>query len=331
MKKKIMITIGAVLCVCIAGGAFLLSGAPYDVPKPKGTTTPLQQKGYSLSTTLSGVDCYLDQLAQLKQDGMDYVELCLRENYEEQAALLPDAVQKIKAAGLVIWSIHLPFGESVSPAAPDETTRTANVNRIKQFVELTKDCGAKTYVIHGSYEPIETKDRPTMLANAILSLTELNQYMNAQGLTLALENLPRTCIGNSIEEMAFIAGQIPDLKFCFDTNHFTQPKPNYNLRPLQRLLPSLRAKMNPVADTPTAYAAQFADRIATVHMSDYDGVDECHWFPGQGIIDFQTIHNTLAEAGFNAPVVFEPNEKCKGLRTTGKRLIEGYETAAGLA
>lgn len=329
MKKAIIIT----LCVLLIAGLGIwgvLFFAPYTSVSKTAGTVPAKVERYSLSTTLEGLDCYLDQLDKLKKDGMTHVELCLREDYEEQAALYPDGVKKIKDAGLEVWSVHLPYGDSVSPAAPDEATRLENVENIKRFVELTKDSGAKTFVIHGSYEPITEEERPAMLEAAVTSLRELNDYMNEQGLTLALENLPRSCIGNTIEEMGYIADQVPDLKFCFDTNHFTLPKPNYDLRPLQRLIPSLREKNNPGTGDPVAYAEKFAGRIATVHISDYDGVDECHWFPGQGIVDFASIHNILMDAGYDAPITFEPNERCKGLSTTGERLINSYEKAIGI-
>lgn len=229
-----------------------------------------------------------------------------------------------------VWSIHLPYGDSVSPAAMTETKRQENVENIKRFIELTETADAKMYVIHASFEPIADADRQTMLNSAIKSLGELNAYTSQKGISLALENLPRTCIANSIEEVKTITDAIPDLKLCFDTNHFTTPNPNYILRPLQRVFSSMREKMNPVVGTPAEYAKRFADKIITVHMSDYDMIDECHWLPGQGLIDFQSIHGSIVDAGFSAPITFEPNETCRGVKTTGQRLITSYEEAIEL-
>lgn len=329
-KKKTILFVAIVLCLALGIGGVLFC-APYSAPsKAASGQIPEKIERYGLSTTLSGIDCYLEQLDELKKDGITHVEICLREDYEEQAALFEEGVKKIKDAGLEIWSVHLPFGETVSPAAPDEATRQANVVQTKKFVDLTEGCGAQVYVIHASYEPIAPEDRTQMLDSAVKSLAEVNTYVQEKNARLALENLPRTCIGNALEDMSYIAEQIPDLSLCFDTNHFTPEKPNYNVRPLQRLFPSLREKMNPSASDPVTFAQKFADRIITVHISDFDGIDECHWFPGQGIVDFYGIHTALMDAGFDAPIMFEPNEKCKGLRTTGKRLITGYEKSIGL-
>ena len=155
--------------------------------------------------------------------------------------------------------------------------------------------------------------------------------MEPQGLTLALENLPRTCIGNSAKEIAYLTSCVPGLRLCLDTNHFTPPHPDVRFRPLKRLFPSLRAKWNPAAEDGVSYAQRFAKQIVTVHLSDYDGIDECHWLPGQGIVDFSGIHAALAGAGFDAPLVFEPNERCRGIRTTGARLISGFEKSISVS
>ena len=280
---------------------------------------------YGLSTALSGADCYLGRLDELKKDGISHLELCLREDYGGQAALYEGALAAIQAAGLTGFSVHLPFGMSVSPACTKQAQRQKNVEKLKRFISLTKGCGAEIFVIHASFEPVEDAAREAMLDSAAQSLRELVDYMEPQGLTLALENLPRTCIGNSAREIAYLTGCVPELRLCLDTNHFTSPHPDVRFRPLQRLFPSLRAKWNSEAEGGVSYAQRFAEQIVTVHISDYDGIDECHWLPGQGIVDFKGIHTALAGAGFDAPIVFEPNERCRGIRTTGARLIGGYE------
>ncbi len=78
---------------------------------------------YGLSTALSGADCYLGRLDELKKDGISHLELCLREDYGGQAALYEGALAAIQAAGLTVFSVHLPFGMSVSPACTKQAQR----------------------------------------------------------------------------------------------------------------------------------------------------------------------------------------------------------------
>lgn len=283
---------------------------------------------FGISTSLSGTDCYLDRLDELKSSGISEIEICLREDISETELLFDDAVEKINYSNLKVRSIHLPFGESVDPSELNESERLKNLEKIKRFIMLTKDCKASAYVIHASYEPIEENNiRLKRLESCIRSLTYLTELLGKYNIQLAVENLPRTCLGNSISEMADIIKSVPSLGVCFDFNHFTLPHPKYALLPLQRTLAPLRKKLNPVIGTPEAFAKKFCQQICAVHISDYDGINECHWIPGQGIVDFKAIHNILIKGGFNAPFMFEPNEICRRKRTTGKLLVDGYKKA----
>ena len=284
---------------------------------------------YGLSTSLSGQDCYMDRLTELKRDGISCVELCLRP--EDDAVACLRAAERVQAAGLRVWSIHLPFGGTVDPAEIEERRRAENMERIRSLIDGTAELGAKIYVIHGSAEPVGDTERARALEAAGRSLEELTSHMAPLGLTLALENLPRSCIGRTSEEIEFLLERVPCLRLCFDTNHFTPLHPDVRLRPLQRQFPAVHRRLNPEpVEEGSAYARRFAEKIVTVHLSDYDGIDECHWHPGQGIVDFHGFHQALMEAGFASPLIFEPNEKCRGVKTTGARLIRGYEHAIGL-
>lgn len=281
---------------------------------------------YGLSTSLSGRDCYLDRLAELKRDGISCVELCLRE--EDDGEGCRRAAEEVRAAGLSVFSIHLPFGETVNPAEPDERRRAENIGRICNLIDSTAELGAQIYVIHGSAEPVDETWRERALEAAAHSLGKLTSHMAPLGLTLALENLPRSCIGRTSAEIGFLLDRVPSLRLCFDTNHFTPLRPDVRFRPLQRKFPLLRRRMNPDSvEDGVEYARRFSEQIVTVHLSDYDGINECHWHPGQGMVDFKGIQEALLQAGFASPLIFEPNERCRGVKTTGKRLIEGYERA----
>ena len=69
----------------------------------------------------------------------------LREDYGGQAALYEGALAAIQAAGLTVFSVHLPFGMSVSPACTKQAQRQKNVEKLKRFISLTKGCGAEIF------------------------------------------------------------------------------------------------------------------------------------------------------------------------------------------
>ena len=48
-----------------------------------------------------------------------------------------------------------------------------------------------------------------------------------------------------------------------------------------------------------------ATNVATTHLSDYDGVDERHWLPGQGVVPWKQVFLGLQKAGYRGPYLFE--------------------------
>jgi sugar phosphate isomerase/epimerase len=42
-----------------------------------------------------------------------------------------------------------------------------------------------------------------------------------------------------------------------------------------------------------------------LHISDYDGVDERHWLPGQGIINWSEVVESLVSIDYGGPFMFE--------------------------
>ena len=50
---------------------------------------------------------------------------------------------------------------------------------------------------------------------------------------------------------------------------------------------------------------KIGDKIITVHISDYDKVNERHWLPGEGVIDWQGVLNALNEIGYKGIWLYE--------------------------
>jgi sugar phosphate isomerase/epimerase len=46
-------------------------------------------------------------------------------------------------------------------------------------------------------------------------------------------------------------------------------------------------------------------KLLTLHMSDYDGIDEQHQMPGRGVLDWQAFMQALREAGYAGPYNYE--------------------------
>ena len=112
------------------------------------------------------------------------------------------------------------------------------------------------------------------------ALFELGERATALGIRLCVECLPRTCLGNTSAEVRELIDGNEAVAVCCDVNHLLQ-------------------------ETPQAFIGAVGGRIEAVHISDYDGVDERHWVPGRGVIDWPAVVAALARAGFAGPFMFE--------------------------
>jgi sugar phosphate isomerase/epimerase len=194
-------------------------------------------------------------------------------------------------AKIEIWSMHIPYARDLDISVPDESRRLQIVHRLSELMDGYAPLKAKKFVIHGSYEipkPIPPEERSARIAACRKSLATLARKADSMKAQLALECLPRSCLGNSSREIAILIEGIRTLGVCFDSNHFLDEKP-------QDFIPAIGA------------------HIVTIHAADFDGKDEKHWLPGKGVNNWRAIVQALQDAGYRGPFMFEcdgtPEEK----------------------
>lgn len=228
------------------------------------------------------------ELASIKKAGFDAIEFSLSAAgvaWPEEKRL--DHFRKFKndcdAAGLDLWSVHVPFSQTLDISLTDDTKRQTMIDLVVWLLDANKTLSAKVFVIHPSSEPIADDDRPARKARAIESLKFLNAEAKKRGIRLAVEDLPRTCLLRNAEEANEILGAVGNgISLVFDSNHLLTEKPEEFLA---RLDPSIN--------------------IATTHFSDYDAVDERHWAPYEGVISWKAVIAELEKRGYPGPFVFE--------------------------
>ena len=108
-------------------------------------------------------------------------------------------------------------------------------------------------------------------------------YQN--GAYICVEDLPRSCLGNTAEDVLSLLAANDKLKVCFDTNHLLKDD---NLNFMDKL----------------------ANKIVTLHVSDYDFINERHWLPGEGKLEWKPIYDALCEIGYKGPWLYEIGLKC---------------------
>ena len=193
-----------------------------------------------------------------------------------------DMVKWAKDAGVTLWSFHLPFvpWEEYNIAYLDPSLRRDNLARLGEYVKKAANMGISRVVIHPSGEPIEPSDRPRSMELAKEGLALLSRVANEMGAHLCVEDLPRTCLGNSSAEILELLTADPSLTVCFDTNHLLG---------------------EPIAD----FVRAVGKKIETLHVSDYDFIDERHWLPGEGKIDWRELMDLLDEVEYKGAFLYE--------------------------
>lgn len=242
---------------------------------------------WKLGTSMSLMQTDLKETFRaVKAAGIDYLEVGMPKFSKVDAAEITAQIARYKAcadeAGLKIWSIHIPYGWDYDISTPDPIIREQCKQYILFTLELAKGLGKyEKAILHPSFEPIDPEKRIAHIAAFRECLKKLGPIVEERyNARLAIEDLPRTCLGNSAAEMLTLVDDIPSVDVCFDVNHLLGEKSEY-------------------------FAEKVGSRIKTVHISDYDEINERHWLPGKGVINWNEIIDKLVKSGFQGPFMFE--------------------------
>lgn len=224
----------------------------------------------------------LGELELIGRSGIERLELYVRMLDDDPQGRKKAALGQMgRSGGPRVGSLHAGGGDL--SALEDGPWRLA-IEETLQGIELAGEFGVGLIVLHASGEPVNPEQRPRRLEQARRSLREIAPAARRHGVKLAIETLPRTCLGNTLAEIDQVLADLPEDVFgvCIDTNHLMG---NYHL-----LCSSI---------------VHLKDRLLEIHASDYDGVDERHALPGTGVVDWQAVSQTLRSVGFTGPLNYE--------------------------
>ncbi|WP_422656848.1 sugar phosphate isomerase/epimerase family protein [Paenibacillus sp. EC2-1] len=225
-------------------------------------------------------------LADLKSADLDCVELTLRCESPRQVESVRQeyemVVEQIRKFGLELWSVHIPFGQEWDISTIDVSQRRLIVDAIAKLIEIAAEWHPKHAIIHPSFEPIPSEEREERIDACRESLRELSEFSISKGIRLAAECLPRTCLANDSKELLALISDSPECGVCCDVNHL-------------------------FLESPEDFIRKLGNRITTLHISDNDGMDEKHWIPGEGVIQWPEVVRALVEIGYNGTFLFEAN------------------------
>ncbi len=244
-------------------------------------------QGLKKGTSLCFFHKYDEQtLRTAHEAGIDAVELSFNFDYYmnglDFARNWSKYAEMARAAGVELWSIHLPFSRTLDISSTKDEHRAIALYTNRTLIEAAGKAGVKVAVLHPSSEPIDDETRPERLRRSREAIIALREACDAAGMRLAVENLPRTCLCNRPDEMIELLRDT-GAGVVFDTNHSLIEE---NVSFLSKLIDS-------------------GLEILSLHISDYDFVDERHRLPGDGLNNWSGLLSELERCGYRGPLMYE--------------------------
>lgn len=242
---------------------------------------------YPIGLSSCGKPVTEELFSHYQKAGLTAIELSL--NLEEYDTLPYDRVAAwAKKYEVQLWSLHLPFYpfDVLNISSLNRSLQRATIARLSEIIKRGAAVGIQKFIVHPSGEPIADEEREERLMTAQESLYTLADVAAKGNGILAVENLPRTCLGKNAAEIIRLTEIDPRLGVCFDTNHL-------------------------LGEEAVSFIHRLGPKIVSTHISDYDFVDERHWLPGEGRLNWTAIVQALSaidyrgvwmyELGFQAP------------------------------
>lgn len=241
---------------------------------------------FKVGLSSCGKELNAETFRSYAESGIGYMEISMAaERYDELDMKAVSALSK--EFGVELWSYHLPFApfSRLNPASLDANVRAFTLEYFEKLMKAAADGGVARFVVHASGEPIAPADRETAMAYAMESLDSLAEKAAKLGAVVAVEDLPRSCLGNTSDDMLRLLSANDKLRMCFDTNHL-------------------------LGEDHAHFMEKTAKYYITTHISDYDFANERHWLPGEGKIDWPLIVGRLEKAGYEGVWMYEISPQC---------------------
>jgi sugar phosphate isomerase/epimerase len=191
---------------------------------------------------------------------------------------LSDLRAAMADTGVSLYTVHGLFNGGHNLGETDAESRARAVEAHAATMLAAAELDASNVVVHlGGQGTGETLDACRRSLDRLLPIAE------AEGIQLALENLPPGFLGGQVEDISTLLTEFthPRLGLCLDTGHA-----------------HLTAGCS-------AWLDALGDRLVCLHLHDNDGHSDAHLPPGHGTINWGALSRQLLARGYPGPLVSE--------------------------
>lgn len=188
-------------------------------------------------------------------------------------------------------TMHAPLTSTMNLAAVEELDRRLSVYEVAAWLARFADLGGEVVVVHPTGSAFNDEAANAINVEAAIdatrrSLDELYPIADRLGLRIACENLMERGTPRPLCRMeqlrAFIEPYPATVGICLDTGH------------------AVVNGLNPASEARIA-----GDRLIATHLQDTDGIEDRHWVPGAGRINWDEFVSTLHQIGYTGHWTFE--------------------------
>lgn len=190
-----------------------------------------------------------------------------------KADVLPDL---IRSRSLYLDYVHAPDIGCNDMWSGSATKRREWIHAYRSYIDLCARHAIPIIVIHISQSKGEQPGGPT--ERGIVALEELVKVAEDSRVKIAIENTMQP----SLIDLVFSRIQSDCLGFCYDTSHdfLYSPKPGASLE-------------------------RWGQRLMVTHLADNDGIQDRHWLPGLGKLNWNEIVRWLPMKTYEGSLMLE--------------------------
>ncbi len=206
--------------------------------------------------------------------------------------------------GVLVDSIHAPFGSLLDISSPDPDIRTTGIGLTLRAIDACRimDCSQLMMHLNDRFSKEELETRIMFIEKSMAIIVD---YARGRDVDLAVENLPSA---QAAELFDHILSRFPDpgLGVCLDTSHAHLSHALYDLM------------------------EHYGRRMTAVHISDNRGEHDDHQLPFEGTIDWEKFARHFARTGYAGTFLLEVEMRESAFQDAAIFVTEAYSRSKKL-